>query len=580
MTEIQKTNICCLDLTEECIDYLKSLDLDVYEGSLGSVYSIKWDRNFNSARPVLLDVGIPINLHEYHVLVHDMENPRLKEYNIEEHKVKEISSADSRHIECCYPVNTLDLRPFGLNRLRTRLRQECSHKRIEIIFVGRETDVTYYSNDNTGYDQRTVGTYSNIDGWNFVNGKEKFGKRVRCEDNWASKTLFEGRTNNVKYYREFVLPTKYDGEERVIDEDFMPILLNEDEECVSYVYADSENYAMFVLPQVDDKAGLLKDLFEKVIFKYFSEYFPDIEAKKWICSKNYQMPDEQEIQRKIEKKREDLEREIKKLEQDAIVIREKNSFLKQLLTESGDTLVTAVKTFMEWLGFENVVDKDKTLKDRELKEEDLCFNYEGTHVVVEVKGINGTSTDKECSQIDKIVLRRMRQLKTADVHGIYIVNNQRNIEPLKRMIPPFNENQINDAKGESRSMVYTAQLFALYSDIKNGYLSKASARACFIRPGLVDFHAGLTPLGVPYNYFHDDTVLCLKLDGVVVSVGDMLYYRDQLNRLIGCRVESIEQNRQSLQSSATGRVGIKVDHRVPRNREILIRKEPNGNIDM
>lgn len=276
MADIQKTNVCCLDLTKECIDYLQSMDLNVYDGSLGSVYSIKWVHNLNSGRTVLLDVDIPLNLHEYHVLIHDMENPRHREYNAEEHKVKNVVSADIRHLECNYPVNTLDLRPFGLNRLRSRFREECSHKRIEIIFVGSENEVTYQSNDVTGYDHRTVGTYSNIDGWNFVNGKEKFGKRVRCEDNGVSKVLYEGRINSVKYYREFFLPTKYDGEERVIDEDFMSLLSNEEGGCVSYVYKDSEDYVMFVLPQVDDKAGMLKDLFEKVIFRYFSEYFPDI----------------------------------------------------------------------------------------------------------------------------------------------------------------------------------------------------------------------------------------------------------------------------------------------------------------
>jgi hypothetical protein len=570
MADIQKTNVCCLDLTKECIDYLQSMDLDVYEGSLGSVFSIKWVHNLNSGRTVLLDVDIPVNLHEYHVFIHDMENPQHREYNSDDHKVKDISSTDSRHLECFHPINTLDLRPFGLNRLNSRFREECSHKRIEIIFVGRENEVTYQSNDNTGYDSRTVGTFSNIDGWNFVNGKEKLGKRVRCVDNWASKTLFEGRINNVKYYREFFLPTKYDGEERVVDEDFLPLLCNEEGGCVSYVYTDSENYAMFVLPQVDDKAGLLKELFEKIIFRYFSEYFPDIEARNWIHGENYLMPDELEIQRRIEAKREELENEIEKLEQDASIIREQNNYLKQLLTESGGNLVTAVKTFLEWLGFENVIDKDDTLKEGDLKEEDLCFDYEGTHVIVGVKGINGTSTDKECAQIDKIVSRRMRQLKTTDVHGIYIVNNQRNVEPLKRMTPPFNDNQINDAKGECRTMVYSTQLFALYSDIENGYLSKESARSCFMQLGLVDFHVGLTSLGVPYNYHHDETVICLELNGVEVSVGDLIFYRDPLNRLVGCKVESIELDKEPLDSASSGRVGIKVDHKVPRNKELFL----------
>ena len=81
MPEILKTNVCCLDLTDECLDYLKSLDLNVYEGSLGSVFTVKWGHNrYRSAKPLLIDVNIPENLHEYHVILHDMDNPNVREY--------------------------------------------------------------------------------------------------------------------------------------------------------------------------------------------------------------------------------------------------------------------------------------------------------------------------------------------------------------------------------------------------------------------------------------------------------------------------------------------------------------------
>lgn len=243
--------------------------------------------------------------------------------------------------------------------------------------------------------------------------------------------------------------------------------------------------------------------------------------------------------------------------------------MKQLLTESGSTLVTSVKTFFEWLGFENVIDKDEALEEGELKEEDLCFDYEGNHVVVEVKGIAGTSTDSECSQVDKIVSRRMRQLRSTNVHGIYVVNNQKNVEPLKRNIPPFNENQIQDARSLSRTMIYTPQLFALYSDIEKGFVTKEQARQCMMRPGLADFHDHLISLGVPYSYFQDDTVICLDLNGTKVKVGDVLFYKDELQRLIGLRVECVQQDGKDIQEASLGRTGIKVSNKMPRNREIF-----------
>lgn len=571
MAEIEKTNICCLDLTKECIDYLKSLGLNVYEGSLGSVYNINWGRATYGVKTVLLDVDLPVNLQEYHVFIHDMKNPHNKEYKAEEHHVKNIENIDKRHLECRYPVNTLDLRPFGLNRLASIFRDNSTQKRIEIIFVGCENVVAYQSNNVSGYDPKIVGEYSNIEGWNLVSGKEKCGIRVKLEVNELSKALFEGRLNKVKYYREFLLPYEYEGEERVTDNHFVSLLNNEEGKCVSYLYFYSDDFFKFVLPQVEDKAGLLKDLFEKILFKYCSDYFPDVEARSWIHSDSYLLPEELDIQGKIESKREELVKEIEKLEEESAKIQERNKYLKQLLTETGCTLVSAVKTFLEWIGFEGIIDKDGTLVEGELKEEDLCFDYKGIHVLVEVKGINGTSTDSECSQIDKIVSRRMRQLKSTEIHGIYIVNNQKNIEPLKRQTPPFNDTQIKDAKGQSRTMVYTAQLFSLYSDVDNGYISREKSRECFMEPGLANFHSELTSLGKPYDYFKKDTVVCLELNDVMLKVGDILYYKDELDKLIGCKIESIEENKKPLEAVTNGRFGIQVDRKVPRGRELYMR---------
>ena len=341
---------------------------------------------------------------------------------------------------------------------------------------------------------------------------------------------------------------------------------------MSYVYYHSDDYIKVILPQVEEKAALLKNLFENVLLKYFSDYFPDIEARNWIHKDYYMLRDELEIQRRIDDKRKEYEQTIKQLENEADSIKDKNLPFKQLLTESGSKLVKAVKSFLEWLGFENVIDKDDTLAEGEQKEEDLCFEYEGTHIYMEVKGINGTSTDAECSQVDKIVNRRMRELKTTDVHGVYVVNHQRNVEPLKRQMPPFNENQIKDAENQSRTLLYTTELFALHSDIENGYITKEQARKDLLHIGLAQFHTCVESLGTPYTYYKEDTVICIDLHNTQISVGDTLYYKDSLQRLVGLYVEGLQQNKQSVDTVSNGKTGIKVDKKVPRNREIFRNK--------
>ena len=575
MAEIQKTNICSLDLTLECVEYLKEQGLNVYEGSLGSVFHVDWRKGNRGHKKLCTDIDFPENLQEYHVFVADTTNAKQRDYKEYEHNIKDVDCPDNRCLVVMEPVSILDLRPFGTYRFENSLHSLSSHRRIEVVFIGPYYEVDYTSTRIAYFDPKHVGTFNNLSVWGLSNPNGRSGERTQFADTWISRCLFEGRRDSLHYHHTFHLPSRWDGDKMVQDERYFSILDNEDGECVSFIYAPDKDIIRVVLPNVEDKAGLLKDLFENLLFTVCSEFFPDIEAKSWIHSDAYLLPDELEIQGRIEAKRQELNQEIKKLEEEEKGICENNSYLKHILTETGGSLVKAVKTFLEWLGFENVIDKDETLKDGELKEEDLCLDYEGVHVLFEVKGINGTSTDGECSQIDKIVTRRMRQLKTTDVHGVYIVNNQKNMEPLKRNTPPFNNTQIKDAEDQNRTMIYTAQLFALYSDVENGYISKEEARKCFLHPGLADFHSGLFSLGVPYDYYQKDTVVCIELNDLQISVGDVLFYKDKLNRLVGCKVESIKEDEKLLETAKTGRSGFKVGRKVPRNREIMtIRQHP------
>ncbi len=567
MVEIRKTNICCIDLSKDCIDYLKSLGLDVYEGSFGSVFSFKWDVAYTRHYYVLSDVNFPDNLHEYHVFVGDTDIAVRREYKPNEHHINDIADPNEHCLTCSSPINILDLRPYGSRMLWDYFKND-SNKRIQVVFIGEYSSVSYTTSEIGYYNPKNIGSFSNYDAWSLQYGKRKYGNRVVFEDNSLSRILYEGRLNQVKYYHTFMTPYVGDDDNQKVDPNFIPLLKNENGECVSYLYCTKNGSLFCVLPQVEDKSSLLKSLFENILFPHYSKFFPDVEAKLWIHKEDYLLPEEKTIRDKIAAKQEEYKIAIAALEKEAEEVGKKNDFLKQLLTGTGDQLVKAVKTYLEWLGFEDVIDKDETLDDGETKEEDLDLNYNGQLVLLEVKGINGTSTDAECSQVNKIVFRRMKQLKTTDVHGVYVVNNQKNVEPLSRQVPPFNDNQISDAENQDRTMIYTTQLFALFSDIENGYLTKEEARECFLRSGLANFHSNLTCLGMPYDYYQKDTVVCLELDGVQISVGDTLYFKDSLNKLVGCEVESIQQDKQSISTVTTGRVGIKLKTKVHRNREL------------
>lgn len=571
MADIQKTNVCCFDLTDECIDYLKSLDLNVYDGTLGSVLSLNWMKIGGYRTFIRPDYRIPANIHEYHVFIADTAAEIKREYDLDEHKIREVEDVEKRYLSCDKPVSVLDLRPFGGYVFNTRLKSGVKRKRIEIVFLGPFAEVAYYSDVLPYCDRKLIGTFSNYGTWGILKGSDKYGERIKLEDIKLSRTLFEGRKYDIKYYQTFIFPTRWDDEgERVSDPHYISLLKNEDDECISYVYCSDEGSVKFVFPQLVDKASFIKDLFENFIFVQLSDFFPDVEAKRWIHQPVYDLPEEKKIRDIISEKKKQFEVEISELEKQAEEISKKEEFYKLLLTGTGTQLVHAVKKYLEWLGFADVVDKDDAIEDGDIKEEDLYFKYKDQLVLLEIKGINGTSTDAECSQVDKIVSRRMKQLKTTEVHGVYIVNNQRNVEPLSRQMPPFNENQISDAVNQDRALIYTAQLFSLYSDIDNGYVTKESARSCFLQKGIANFHFERISLGVPYDYYQKDTIICIELNGIQVSVGNIIYYKDELNKLVACKVESIQRDKEPLDSASSGRVGIKVDHKVPRNKELFL----------
>ena len=569
MAETKKTNICCIDLRQDCIDYLKGLGLAVYEGSFGSVFSFQWD-SYSSSKYVLSDVNLPDNLHEYHVFVGDTDIAIRRDYRDDEHQINIIADPEKRCLTCNRPINILDLRPYGSRQLWNFFNDKNKQKVITVVFLGEYNSVSYTASKVSYNSSRSIGSFSNYDAWSLLYGDRKSGNRVIFEDNKLSRMLYEGKLNEVNYYHTFNTPYVGIDDNQKADPGFISLLRNENGECVSYLYCTKNGSLLCVLPQVDNKAALLKSLFENILFSHFSDFFPDIEAKLWIHKPGYELPEEKAVRLKIAAKREEYERVIKELEVQAEEASKKNEFLKFLLTGTGDRLVKAVKKYLEWLGFTDVIDKDETLKEDEIKEEDLDLNYNGQLVLLEVKGINGTSTDGECSQINKIVLRRMKQLKTTDVHGIYVVNNQKNIEPLNRQVPPFNDNQISDAVNQDRTMIYTAQLFALFSDIENGYITKEEARECFLKPGLADFHSRYKSLGKPYDYFKSNTIICLELNGDSIKKGDYLYYKDPLQRLVRLKVISIEQDNNSLESVVTGKTGIMVESKVPKGVEILL----------
>ena len=253
------------------------------------------------------------------------------------------------------------------------------------------------------------------------------------------------------------------------------------------------------------------------------------------------------------------------------VNREEYGVLHILLNQTGSSLVKSIENFFGWLGFENIINVDETMP--ELKEEDIRAESEKGQLVVEIKGISGTSTDAECSQVSKFKYRRSKERGAFDVFGLYLVNHQRYLPPEERTNPPFNNTQIQDAKNDERGLLTTYDLFKLYFNITNGFVSKEDAREALFQYGLVEF----TPskaifVARPSEIHYNGYVAILEIADIELRVGmpiiikDTGYYRS-------AKIVEIQLDGNPIATVDTGEIGIKLSDKVDRKVEFWLQKD-------
>ena len=568
------TRVLSIDMDQEVVDFLRKENLETFDGTFGPFVDARnvdccWDR-----LPIYLEHNLPDNLHEYSVVIEDLGFERKTiPYDLEQiHKQKAIVDTDSSFKSLCLvkPINVFDPVPFCCFLLKSKFETK-KGKLIEIIFQAQKYEVRY-SGIRFSNNTHNIGVFSNYQNIEDFTQKSLSGDRVKLVKEYRlSEILFSGLEDQLSYLQTFYHPSiqkngSYDTEP---NPHFIPLLLNEQGDIISYVYIKNETLT-FVLPQIVNKVVLLERLFTNCLYRNFSELFPLQTKNTWQTKKEYELPEIVQLCQEKEEARQIYENTVEQKDKSIAEIREKYYFLYEMLTESGEVLVKKVKQFLEWLGFKNVVSMDETVKEGEDFQEDLQIHLaENELLIIEVKGLYGTSKDNECSQISKIELRRIHERKYSNVHSLYIVNNERGKEPLKRQMPPFTEAQIKDAEFAHRAMAYTYQLFNLYFEIETGIISKEEARKAFFQNGLVDFHTNFKSLGTPYDYFKNNKVACIELHGTILSVGDKVYFEDDRKRLNVAEIVNIQVHRQNTQTAKDGKVEIEFNLKIPKGVVLL-----------
>lgn len=569
---IESPKICCIDLNEEIIFALEKTGANIYNGTLGSKINVPNDE-FNDHQ-LLSNYNFPSNLQEYDIIIIDLDNSKTIDFNQEEHIRKSHTGKSSYHISSCFPETLFDPRPLSCKTLNNFIQQIKDRNFLVIAFSSEDYNVDYQILKITErkVEKLPLKRFNIYSFWDDVPTSEpRFGKEFKIHNlkNNLQKIL-EKFKDGTYYNQTFTIPKKFTNYEMVDDENYLPLMTSLNGEIVSFLVIN-EKKSLIILPQIKDKVNFLLEFLSEVAPLMYPELFPFSTTFNWKEQYEYWLPNHYKL---LEEKNDIIKEYEKKIEENKKNI-EKNqirfSFLHNIIIETGDSLVDSLIQFLKWLEFENVKDFDNSKSNSSILEEDIQVTLHEGLLIIECKGIGGTSTDSDCNQISNIKHRRCKERNSFDVFALYIVNHQRYLPPLKRQNPPFTPQQIQDAVNDERGLLTTWQLFDLYYNIAKEIITKEEARKSLLEFGLIDLRPkNLLYIYEPTEILKDGKVCIIKIENILLKINDELLI-EKNNLFEKAIILEIQNDGKQVNQCTNGEYGLKLSSKV--NKKSIIWKK-------
>lgn len=565
---MRENKICGLNLSQGTVEYLHSEGINVYPGSLGKQVRLKYSLYGSSFR-VSPQTDIPNNLHEYGKIIIDLTTESIVEYEYADHEPGDEKSFRTNYLICHRPQTLFDPTALVLSyKVEPILENALKQGALLVLFCGKNESIKY----NISGDEDFSHEYGNYSFLSYpVDIRNRNGEILKAEKGSAEiYKLMSKYTEGCQYHVTFDLPRTYNAGKSEIKDNYFPLIYSHDNEVVSFYILDGKS-GIFFFPDIDNKAIFLKEFFSEAAPELLPALFPNEVKDKWLEDERYSLPNQERLLLEKQKIIEDFKSNLDKKEFEIEENNRKYGFLRNLLTATGTELVTAVIKFLHWLGFDTAIDADMLESETGVFEEHIQIETDKGLIIIEVKGIGGTSTDSECSQIGKIRYRRAKQRNDFNVFPLYIVNHQRHLPADERVNPPFNKRQISDAVNDQRGMLTTWQLFNLYTLVEGGLLTKEELRACFYRDGYIDFVQRCRKfLGVPKEYYQDNKIVVMELgDHPKLKIGDTLIVVHK-GSVYSAKLQSIQVDGRDIGESVAGELGLGLDRSIRKGSELYI----------
>ena len=138
----ERPRICCLDIDKDVIDRLNRSGFNIYAGTLGSKIKVPNATRRNNHQ-LLLNFDFPPNLHEFDIIVLDLDNAQAIDYKQEDHARNNHTGKSALSLLSSYPETIFDPRPLNSLILNRQLGQIGKRPHIVLIFSTDSYDIEY-----------------------------------------------------------------------------------------------------------------------------------------------------------------------------------------------------------------------------------------------------------------------------------------------------------------------------------------------------------------------------------------------------------------------------------------------------
>ncbi|MBK8024313.1 MAG: hypothetical protein IPK19_23495 [Chloroflexi bacterium] len=438
-----KPSIVALNLESSEFSEVHSFGYNIKQGIFGFPYQVA---THSQMQPVYGNPILPYDLSEAEIVVIDLSVSVL-----ETAPGSQMQSATGDVWLMDAPHGIIDPRTLAMLEQQRTLNRVLRYGGVFIVFAEQKMYYQPYLRSI----ERTTKRVDQVSNWVFlgdlanIKAESAYGSEIQVtSENTELAQILRRYFSDAYYSTALTLP---DSREY----DFVTLATNKYGQSVAAIlncpnHSDEKKPGIvLLLPHPKQKGAMLRELLEDYLPQVRPDLFPYLDHVHWIDQSEYQPHQVRTLQAKILQVEEQARQAVSQLLQQIADFRADAKYLADLIVETDKALVHAVKQALEVVGFKDVVDYDKELQDRGATEmrEDLHIRDRLPTILVEIKGVKGTSSESQALQVGKYLFPRAKELGTTELRGLSIINHQRHLPPLERRQQPFSEDiQVNAAK--------------------------------------------------------------------------------------------------------------------------------------